>query len=344
MKKISFLILCGFLGIPSLSFAGASQASFTPTGYKYPIMKISITQAGGVGEQVLYQCAGTTSASCMVDVANPTALSAIGTAAANASIEAATYTTINLYTCPDGTPGTTNTSISVMGTVPATAVAGGPFSTDTNAAGGMIAGTTATFTDITWACSTKSITMTTPFVVTAGSTQNLTLLVDLTNSVWTDANASAGMGGCKADATAAQDICSVMPLVIPYFGSGTPTYERYLVAHINAGTALAVDANAGVNLAIDGNGSVFYAGTQPYFSASSIASTDALKGGPDYNASTRTLSTNADGTIAFQTGGSADNRVGFTAFQRTAVGATHTGTCKNELGTSPTWNYLATRQ
>ncbi|MDH4201215.1 MAG: hypothetical protein OEV66_12710 [Spirochaetia bacterium] len=343
MKKLHFIIIA-LLGFPSFLFAGGSQASFTPTGYKYPVMKISIAQAGGLGEQVLYQCTGTTSASCMVDMADPTALAAIGTAAANASIEAATYTTINLYTCPDGSSGTSLTTISVMGTVSAGAVAGGPFSTSATAAGGMLTGSTPEFTNITWACSTKSITMTTPFTVTAGSTQTLTLLVDLTNSVWTDANASPGMGGCKSDGGALQDICGVMPFIIPYFGTGTPTYERYLVAH-NTVTPVAGDENGGVNLAIDPNGSVFYAGVQPYFSATSANPANATNGGPDYNASTRTLGINADGSIAFQTGANAvDNRVGFTTFMRTAVTVTHTGQCKNEASGATVWNYLATRK
>ena len=346
MKKIYFFILFGFFGISTLTFAGASQASFTPTGYKYPIMKISIAQEGGVGEQVLYKCSGTTSAECMVNVADQAALDAIATAAANATIEAATYTTVSLYTCPDGSSGSDFTTISVSGTVAAYdaatgfGVASGPFSTSATAAGGMAAGSTAEFTDIQWACSIKSITMTTPFVVAADTTQTLTLLVDLTYSLWTDSNASAGMGGCKSDSGALQDVCGAMPFIIPYFGSGVPTYERYLIAH-NTGTAVAADANAAVNLAIDENGKVFYAGGQPYFSAGSASASDPANGGPDYNASTRTLSTNTDGSIAFQTGGSSsDNRVGFTAFQR----STHTGTCKNELSTSPTWNYLATRQ
>jgi len=108
----------------------------------------------------------------------------------------------------------------------------------------------------------------------------------------------------------------------------SPTCELCLVAQISSGTAAAADANGGLNIAIDENSKVFYVGGSTILQRNLCRRSQYYDRRPGYNITIRTLSTNADGTIAFQTGSSAsDNRVGFTAFQRT----THTGTTKNEL-------------
>ena len=323
-----FILLCF-----QNSFSGTSQQSFKPTSYKYPIMQIDISKTDGSGSQTLYKCSGATPTDCLVDMADATSLATIEAAAQNVAIAAGDYTKLKLSNCPAGSSGTTTTTIQVTGSV---LVGSTTYTTSSTAAGGMQTGGTPQATSITWGCGGASVTLSTPISVTAGSSQSLSLIVDLTNAVWTDANASAGMGGCKSDSGALQDICGAVPLIVPYFGSGTPTYERYLVSHSTSGSPVQANANAQVNFAVDPNGAVFWVGVQPYFSPTSTTT------GPDYNTSTRTLATNSDNTISFQTGGSSDdNRVGFTAFQRAT---THTGTCKNELTSSATFNYTAYKQ
>src|SRR5262249_45130877 len=134
-------------------------------------------------------------------------------------------------------------------------------------------------------------------------------------------------------------ICTAFPHVIPYVGSGTPTFETYHVSHLaSAGTPDVVDANAEVSFAVDPAGEVFYVILNPWFSPTSPSQTDATKGGPDYNTMVRMSTKTKDGPTASKGGGDAsENRAGFTMFQRTPP----TGTCKNELPASPTWYYQA---
>lgn len=319
--------------------AGTTQASFTPTGYRYPVMKISVAMADGTNEQNLFTCTGATSAECMIDLADPVALHAIELAAADVTIRSGTYTRINLENCPAGSSGSDMTTISVSGTATTDT---GTFATSASAAGGMSAGTTPAFTDIPWACGGAHVTLQQPLVVTDGSSQALSLLVDLTYALWTDANAT-DMGGCKSDFDPlGQDVCGSFPLVVPFVGTGTPTFERYLISHLAApGTPALADANGAVMFGVDASNNVFYVGDQPFYSTTSPSFSNAEKGGADYNASVRTFSTNSDASIAFQAGGDiTDNRVGFSAFAR----STHQGTCKDEALISPTWYYKAFKQ
>ena len=319
--------------------AGATQSSFTPTGYQYPIMNIQIAKADGSGAQSLYTCSGATAADCLVDLADPDALAAVAAQATDIEIEEGDYTQLRLSTCPAGTSGSDTMTVKVQGAVD---VGGTSFNTDDTAGGGMSASGTPGFADLSLGCGDAVVQLLQPLSITAGSTQTLTLLVDLTDIVWTDANVpNPGPGGCRSDGDpTGQDLCTAVPKVVPYLGSGTPTFERYLISHLAdpSGVPALEDANAAVSLAVDESGEVFYVILQPWYSPTSPSEYDAAKGGPDYNTTVRQFSKNSDGSIAFQSGGDAmDNRAGFPAFQR----ATHQGMCKNELDSSPEWYYQA---
>ena len=338
MKRIVLLSAV----VASAAFAGPTQASFTPTSYQYPITRISLFKADYTGEQVLYRCEavdGGAPVDCLVDVTSPMSIKAIEDAAQNLAIDPGEYTQVVLSSCAPGIGGSETIEVKVSGTV---SVGSQTFSTSTAADGGMAEGSVAEPTSIRLGCGGARAVLATPLVVAAGTNQTLTLMVDLTNVTWTDAMASGGMGGCKADNGPGQDICTAFPFIVPFVGAGAPTFERYLISHSASSTMPAIeDANAYVNLAVDDADHVFYVAVAPYYSATSPGGGDPMKGGPDYNTSTRTLSTNADGSIAFQTGGDVnDNRVGFPAFQR----STHVGVCKNEGAASPSWNYQAFKQ
>ena len=328
------------------SWAGTNQKSFTPSKYKYPIMEIDLLKVDQTDTQILYKCPGATPADCLVNMADSSdaGYAAITKAAQNVSIKAGTYTQLKLWNCTANTPGTNTTTMIVQGSV----LVGAGATPMVTGATGVSAGATPSDTTITWGCGGPLVTLPTPLVVATGSTQTLSLLVDLTNALWTDPAASAGMGGCFAGTGGAQGICGAVPAIVPYIGTGTATFERYLIAHATTNTLAAsltlAKANAEINLAIDPNGEVFYVGGQPYFSETSPATPDTSNGGPDYNAGTRVFSKNADGSIAFQTGGSLiDNRAGFTAFKR-ASDNVGTGTCKNESATATTWYYSSFKQ
>ncbi len=334
------IVALTLLSSAHLAWAGTTQKSFTPTGYKYPIMRIQIAAADGTHAQTLYTCPSMTAADCMVDLADPTALAAITAAATNVEIDEGEYSQIGLSTCPVGTSGEVTTTVEVEGTVD---VGGTTYNTDDSQTSGMSTSGTPNFSTVPFGCGGANVKLLTPITVAAGSTQELTLLVDLTDLVWTDSNVpNPGPGGCRSDGSTGQDLCSAIPKVVPYWGNGTPTFERYYISHLlGAGTPVQDDANAIVNLGIDPGGEVFYVTLEPYYSPTSPSEADAEKGGPDYNTVVRQFSKNTDGSIAFQSGGDiTDNRVGYTMFQR----MTHTGTCKNEMVSSPTWNYKAFKQ
>ena len=347
MKKVNYFAwVLAIMTLSSASFGATNQKSFTPTKYKYPIMEIDLLKADQTDTQILYKCSGATPADCLVNMADSTdaGYAAITKAAQSVSIKVGTYTQVKLWNCLANTPGTLTTTMIVQGTV---SVGSGPTTMVTSATG-VIPGTVPADTTITWGCGGPLATLPKALVVTEGSTQSLSLLVDLTNAVWTDPTATAGMGGCFAGTGGAQGICGAIPAIVPFIGTGVATFERYLIAHATSSSAAAAltaaNANAEVNLAVDPNGVVFYSSVQPYFSETSPSAASLTNGGPDYNTNTRILSVNADGSIAFQTGGSAgDNRVGFTAFKRASdnVGAS---TCKNELPASATWNYSSFKQ
>lgn len=338
-QRIVAAIGTGVFLASTAAWAGPTQQSFTPTGYKYPLMKIALAHEDFSGEVALYECEGTTPADCLVDLADEEALAELSAQAQDIELDDGEYSRLTLTMCPPGTSGSTTTTVSILGSVLVDAT---EFVTSSEALGGMSEGGSPEFTEVTLGCGQISLSLLEPIVVEAGSDLNLSLLVDLTDMVWTDQGASPGMGGCKADGGTLQDLCTTMPNVVPYVGSGTPHLERYLISHLSgAGEPSLEDANAAVNLAVDENDEVFWVLAQPYYSPTSPSWSDAEKGGADYNTQVRTLSTNDDGSIAFQTGGSVeDDRVGFMSFERT----THDGVCKNEDPTSPVWNYRAFEQ
>ena len=76
-----------FLLCPSIALAASGDGSITPTSYKIPILKVSMSKANFTNEQILYQCPAGTIAGCMVDVADDNALAALSAAAADRSIQ-----------------------------------------------------------------------------------------------------------------------------------------------------------------------------------------------------------------------------------------------------------------
>lgn len=337
MKKlVSGSLVTALLLGSSAAFAGPTQASFTPTGYKYPIMKVSLSKADFTGEVVLYECAGETSADCLVDLADEDALANLSNEAQDVELADGEYTQLVMTMCPAGTTGSDTTTVSVLGSV---TVDGDELVTNATAPGGMSDTGEAEFTDISFGCGRVGLTLQKPIVASAGAELELTLLVDLTSLVWTDAGASPGMGGCKADGSTLPDVCTAIPNIVPYVGAGTPHFERYLISHLaEEGEPLLEDANAAVNLAVNEDDEVFWVIVQPFYTETSPSWVDADKGGGDYNTQLRILETNDDGSLHIQTGGGVeDDRVGFASFEREL----HDGICKNEEPASPEWFYRA---
>lgn len=330
----------------SAAFADTEEMSFTPTGLKLPIMKITIAKEDMTEEQSLYECSSSTEAECLVDIADQTALDAISTQAASAEILVGTYDKLSLYTCADGSSGSDATDAYVKGSVTTQTQTYHTDSTASNESGLKTSGT-ADFTKVgNWSCSTKSVILPGGITVGAGAELNLSLLIDNTFAVYTSPMVSSGMGGCKAPGAGGLGICMNLPALLPYVGDGEITTQRYKISHhaSSSGSIVANKANAMVIAAIvDTNPVAVF--TRPIFSETSAqvtsntgAAPDATFGGPTYNMEAESFTANADGTIDFSIGGSEDsNGATFDDFQM----ATHSGTVKTkDLAT--TWFYTAT--
>jgi hypothetical protein len=349
------LTLLALLGFISFSLATAAHAdtgdgSLTPTSYKIPIMKVSISKSDGTDEQTLFSCATDVPDNCMLDLNDTTVLDAITAAAGTKSIKVGSYTKINISTCPSS--GNASINVKATGSLD---IGGTTWRTEDSINGVSTAIGTAQETTIAWACSTVTVNPTQPIEVTEGGTNTLTLTVNLSNVMYTAAATSPGAGGCKAPVGGGRGLCTNFPFVIPYVGAGTVTTERYLVAFdsVNA-TALAVaDANGQIQLAIDPSGNVFYAGTSPYLSNTSPSGVSATHGGNGMNyALSRVSQTDPSqgmqfsydataNTVAFKVGGSLDAQsFGVTGFQRVT---TQTGQTAPKTG-GTVWQFKAFKQ
>lgn len=352
VKQVLFLSTFASLFSVPMAFALTGEISFTPTGLKLPVMKISIAKSDGTDEQNLYTCPGANEASCLVDLSDQTALTAIGTAAGAATIRVGTYNTLNLNTCVDGTSGMTPTDAYVKGSFTTGGGGAATYYTDsdvTNLSGIKTTGS-AEFTKVgNWACATKSVKLASPIVVAKGDAISLTVLVDNTLAAFSTPADSSGMGGCKnaSPSVPSRGVCMTYPAIIPVVGSGIPTTKKFTLAHssVSVGAIDDTKANAMVIVALNSSntplaafGRTIYTETSAAQNSNSSAPTDTVNGGPSFVTETdiSTFTVNADGTIAFKQGASGDTHAAaFDAFQL----VDHTGTETTRGGAS--WFYHA---
>jgi hypothetical protein len=347
--KLNIIVVLPLLMIPAQSFANTGEASFTPTGFQIPIMKLTLSKnTGSVGsafsasnEQVLYKCSSTTEANCLVDIASQQALNNITSQLS--TLTAGTYDQIGLYTCADGKGGSSSVSVNVKGSFTS---GGTTYYTDPATANGngvSSALSAADFTTIAnFGCSTRSILLATPITVTSTSTINATLLVENSFLAYSTSNTSSGLGGCKV--SSGRGVCVNGPIIIPYVSTsalGTVTTKRYKVSWNNASTGGVVDnkANAIVVIPVAGTTPLMGYTVSYYTDTSATSVTDTTFGGASVGNATdpSTFKVNADGSVAFSVGGSLDtNQVIFSAFKL----ADHTGTATTRGGA--TWYYHAT--
>lgn len=353
----SIVFVMSLLSLKSLAVTG--DASFTPTGFKIPIMKITLSKnTGSVGsafsgsdEQTLYQCSSTTESDCLLDLASQTDLDKISAGAANAKIRVGTYDQLAVYTCADGKGGSSSTSVFIKGTFSAGAspVTYYTDSTASNSNGVSSSISSATFAEITnWGCATQVVPMPSALTISEGSTIGMKLLVDLTYLGNSSASTSSGMGGCKVQSGGGvRGVCATFPIMTPYIGTETTSTKRFKLAWHNssAGSAVANKANALIIVPMAGS-TPLMAYSRAYMSENSVSNTSNGSGPADTTyggvavgnvTDVSTFKVNSDGSVAFTIGGSLDNYSGnFSAFQL----STHTGsaTYKNVSGT---WYYSA---
>jgi len=359
LEKISnlFVALSSTLALSSLAHAQSGEVSFTPTGIKLPIMKIVLSSNQGAGtgynssgEQILYQCPSAKEADCLVDLADQSALDAISATAGSAAIAVGTYDSLALYTCADGKGGANSVAAYIKGSFTTEATTYFTDADPSNASGINTVGP-ADFAQIeNWGCSTKVLNLSAPLQINKGDAVDVSVLVDNTLAGFSTPSMSSGMGGVKApDGGNSRGVAMTYPALIPVLGSGTATTERYLIAQ-NSVSVESIDdtkANAMVIVAREGNLPIMAFGREIYSETSAVANsnqaapTDTVNGGLSYVTATdvESFKVNADGSIRFAQGGSADIYAAvFGAFQL----ADHTGVETDQNG--DIWYYHAMPQ
>jgi hypothetical protein len=336
MKKISKRWAFGVSGAfvasltwASLAIAAPGEVSFTPSGLKLSIMRVTLSATSDSGQplsqQVLYACPHATESECLVDVTNQSELDAIAAQAATAKVQAGTYDSISLDLCAPGKNGETLVPGFVRGLF-TVASEGKTYATEADAsnvtglkevASGDDAG--AEFAAIgNWSCKQKTVMLPVPMEVKAGAVTPVTVVMDAKVIAFSTPNVSPGMGGCRGVANGqARGFCVSYPSIFPLVGDTSPELDRFLIAHHRTDAALIDDTTANGYVVVargsDG-GAPLTAFVRPFYSETSVIPSqssigDPVRGGPAYFGETivPTFHVNPDGSVAFMTGGSLDD-------------------------------------
>ncbi|MEO8920683.1 MAG: hypothetical protein ABI488_24930 [Polyangiaceae bacterium] len=314
------------------SFAASAmtgEVSFTPTGLRLSVMRITlanVTDEGAVSnEQVLYTCPHDTEEECLVDVTDQTALTALATAAGSAKVDVGTYDTVSMNLCAAGKNGVTPAPGYLRGTF-TIASENKTYITSADAADTLglkelaADDTTApAFTSIgNWSCNTKSVRLPKPITVSKDTDTDLTVVFDPQLIAFSTPNTSGGMGGCRGQSNgSARGFCVSYPSIVPLVGQDAPDLERFLIAHHRTDPLLIDDAKANAYVVVVRGadmGDPITAFVRPYYSETSASASsnmvqDMDYGGPGYFGETLVSSVSVlpNHAISFTTGGSLDD-------------------------------------
>ena len=354
--------LVATLAIASSAVASPGEVSFTPTGLRLSVMRITLsgTSDGGTptNEQVLYTCAHATEEECLVDVTSQTELDALAAHAGSAPVHVGTYDTVTLDMCAAGkggdtrAPGFVKGSFTVEGEGRTFATVADPANVTglVEVAGGADAGADAgaEFMAIgMWSCGQKTVKLSTPMIVNETVTTPLTVVMDAQLIAFSVPFVSPGMGGCRGAMNGqARGVCVSYPSIFPLVGELNPSLDRFLLSHHRSDPAAIDDAYANAYVVVareKAGGTPVTAFVRPYFSETSAPATtaafpDPFRTGPGYFGETLVPSfhVNGDGSVQFVTGGSLDPSAAI--FQHFVVGD-HVGVV--ETREAGTWNYHA---
>lgn len=299
------------------AFGAANEKSFTPTSAFVPIREIALVQADG-RESTVYTCAAGTEAGCLVDIADQTALDAL---VASGSVDSGTYTNIRIGTCT--TESGYNVRLKGSVTIGST-----PYVT--HATSVLEATGTPDLVSVAFTGCSASFVLPVPLVVTASSSQTISLFVTLNNIAWGTIGGTTLPSGCVT--VSDKSVCMAYPNVVPYVGTVTPSLE---VFHLRK-TASAVGSESGqLLLFLDASDALLGGTSRRLFSEAS----DAFG---NFDTPLRSYEQNADGTYLLENFGSSasESYLRFPTFSRNA---THTGTV-TDLFENSTIDYTATKQ
>ncbi|MGH1468101.1 MAG: hypothetical protein ACRBBP_04355 [Bdellovibrionales bacterium] len=312
MNKLTLILMC--ILYSAVSFSAANEQSFTPDSVLVPILEVRIPGGG-----TLFECAGTGD-ECLVDIADPAALTALTT---DASINVGSHDTITVGTCKSEGEYTAKVRGSVVlgGTTYYTTSGADVLSTSV----GDLDYTSVVFSG----CSNDytipgGLTVTSDTEVEEGSEEeegefvDFNLFISLTDIAWANLSTATIPSGCKEGSNGS--VCLSYPEVVPSVGTITPTLETYRISD----TVSAANAGGQLLCIFDQNDRALGGFSRRYFSGTS----QEMVGG--FDTPFRSLSQNGDGTLNIENyGGSADSSaLRFENFPRSS----HTGTYSSPSG------------
>ena len=330
-------------------WAGAGEASFTPTSVIIPIRMITLENGssstssvnfhgigqatsatdGGSGSGTLYSCSESSSdctsatpSTCCIDVADNTALAAL--AAKATSVGTGTYDRIAVSTClSEGSySGRVKGSVSIGGTTYYTASGSAPLTATQSGQD---------YTVVPFTGCTQRYALPTKKTIAQGDKVTMSLFLTVKNIAFAKTNGTFPLnGGCKTDNT--RSVCMAYPDLVPVLDTGDPTLEAY---HICEGASCSVTAAGGQVLLLFNSASVLLGGfTRRLYSATSTSMAFY------YDTAFKTPTKNSDGSYTLENYGSSYDGTGylkFSSFSRvSAVGGTASGNYTKGDGTSST--------
>ncbi len=254
------LIAAICLATLSARAANSGGVSFTPTSLELPVWAISLHSSTDGSSATLYNCAGSTDADCYVDLAQTSQLTALAAKMSNVTVPTDTYDSIDVSYCQNSSGNANYTyqmegSVSLAGTMYYTATSANGYLTSTAANEAYIA--------ISVPGCSQEYKFTNPVTVSKNSTASITLFTTLVNMGWATNTITsytvvgsypAGYNSQSCVNNGASNyVCSNAALLIPYFGTGTPTVQYYQFTDTTAGSGNGVGAQLMVLLDSVGN-------------------------------------------------------------------------------------------
>lgn len=220
VKIITIAFLSG-LSLPLLSqMAQTHQQSFTPVSLLVPIMRIALESSSG-SESVLYNCAAGTSAGCMVDVADNTALKNLF-ASYSGKAQAGTFSKISVQACGSG--GSYQAKVKGTMTLNSTT-----YYTSSGADPLTTASGSYDYTTINLSGCKRTYLVPNGSYTVGSSAIHVSLFMALENVAWARLTGCVVPGNCTVNAGGTMSVALAYPDVVPVFGKAAPVLKTYWI-------------------------------------------------------------------------------------------------------------------
>jgi hypothetical protein len=301
-----------------------TQRSMTPVSFKFPIKRIMFTGNNVVG--TVYECAGTTSDECLVDLADKEAVKNLIPKPIAVEYAVDSSPTISGFSvtvdpaCDSGS--TTSFNVKVKGTI---SVNGTTYYTTASETGKVMTSLVTNYTSVDVPMSTCTMTWQLPEAIPADKADIvINLFVSTKDVVWANTSRTTTNNACvkasvSADLLNGSFVCAGLAVPFPYVGTADPTIESYKIIENTTGYLGSVHLATYQALPIG-------AFVRPFFDGSAEGETGCktgswLKSIDQVRDGTYSIVIAADGTNNFEM---------YNAFKL----ASHTGTCKDFNGNS----------